>query len=254
MPLDVRFYPSMLALNQAVCDHIVDIAERAITTRGRFTLALSGGSTPKPIYELLASRDYADTMNWTFVHVFWGDERCVPPTHRDSNYHMAREVLLNRVKIPLANLHRIQGETEPEKSAALYDAELRDFFIKRMNSSRPRFDLILLGMGADGHTASLFPQTPAIHETQRWTMAQYIEKLGSWRITLTPTVINAAANVFFVVTGDDKAQTVRRVLNDPYNPDELPAQIVKPTDGVLRWYLDSGAGHALQDHSIVQAE
>jgi len=246
MPADVRVYPSTLALNHAVCDQIVEIAERAITTRGRFTMALSGGNTPKPIYEMLATRDYADAINWTFTHIFWGDERCVPPTDHDSNYYMAREVLLNRVRIPLGNLHRIHGEIEPQKAAELYEADLRDFFVKRLNSPRSRFDLILLGMGGDGHTASLFPGIPAIRETQKWVAAQHIEKLNAWRVTLTPAAINAAAAVFFVVTGDDKTAMVKRVLHDPLNPNELPSQVIKPTDGMLRWYLDQTAGKGIK--------
>lgn len=243
---DIHVYPTTLSLSHAVCDQIVDIADRAITTRGRFTIALSGGNTPKPIYEMLSSRDYGEQINWNFTHVFWGDERCVPPTDRESNYHMAREILLNRVRIPLANLHRMHGEIEPEKAAEQYEADLREFFGKRMSLSKARFDLVLLGMGADGHTASMFPGMPAVRETEKWVMAQHVEKLDSWRLTLTPIAINGAANVYFVVTGEDKVATLKRVLKDSPNPDELPAQVIKPADGKLRWYLDATAGKGIK--------
>ncbi|MDX2159807.1 MAG: 6-phosphogluconolactonase [bacterium] len=245
MAVDVRVYPSTLALAHAVCDQIVDIADRAITTRGRFTMALCGGSTPKPIYEMLASRDYAEAFNWTYAHVFWGDERCVPPTHPDSNYRMARELLLNRVKVPLSNLHRMEGENNPVKASEAYEADLRDFFTKRMGIPKARFDLVLLGMGGDGHTASLFPGLSAVTETEKWVMAQYVEKLDSWRLTLTPAAINAASHVFFLVTGAEKNATLRRVLTEPADPPALPAQAIQPVSGKLRWYLDEPAGRGL---------
>lgn len=242
---ETRSYQSTLMLSTAVCDRIVEIAERAITTRGRFVLGLSGGKTPRPIYEMLSTRDYADAINWNFTHIFWSDERCAPPDHADSNYYMARDLLLNRVKVPLANLHRIQGELEPQVAADLYEADLRNFFGKRMNSAKPRFDLHLLGIGADGHTASLFPNMPAVHEKERWVVAHHVEKLDAWRITMTPLALNAAANIFFVVTGADKNATAKRILQGKPNVDELPAQAIKPVDGQLRWYFDAAAGKGL---------
>jgi 6-phosphogluconolactonase len=239
---ETRVYQSTLGLAHAVCDQIVDIAERAITSRGRFVLGLSGGKTPKPVYEMLANPDYSDAINWNFTHVFWSDERCVPPDHVESNYRMGRDLLLNRVRVPVANFHRIHGELEPKEAADLYEADLRDFFGKRMNTARPRFDLHLLGIGEDGHTASLFPGLPAVHETEKWVVSHYVEKLDTWRVTMTPEAINAAANIYFIVTGEEKNATVKRILHDDINIDELPAQAIKPTDGRLVWYLDSAAG------------
>ncbi len=247
MAIDARVYQTTLALSHAVADAIVDAADKAITTRGRFTIALSGGSSPKPLYEMLATREYAEAINWNFTHVFWGDERCVPKDHHDSNYHMARESLLNRVKIPISNMYRIEGEREPAQAAERYEAVLRDFFGKRANTRQARFDVLLLGIGTDGHIASLFPGQSGVRETEKWVVAQHIEgaSVTPDRVTLTPVALNAAANIFFVVTGEDKVPALRRIFNDPANPDELPAQAIQPTNGIVRWYLDAAAGKAL---------
>ena len=247
MTSDIRVYQSTLALSHAVCDYFVDLADRAITTRGRFTVALSGGNTPIPIYEMLASRDYAEQINWNYVQVFWSDERCVPPDAHDSNYRMARHLLLSRVQIPISNLHRMKGEEPPETAAETYEANLREFFTRRLGIPRARFDLVMLGMGGDGHTASLFPGMDAVRETEKWVLPQYIEKLDSWRLTLTPAAINAASNVCFVVTGTDKADTAKHVLHDPPDPNIFPAQAINPVNGKLRWYFDGGAGKGLKD-------
>ncbi len=247
MAVDIRVYQSTLALSHAVSDYFLDLADRAITTRGRFTVALSGGKTPNPIFEMLASRDYAEQINWNYVHVFWSDERCVPPDDHDSNFRVARHLLLSRVQIPIANIHRMRGEDEPEPAATAYDAVLREFFTRRLGIPRARFDLVMLGMGADGHTASLFPAMNAVRETEKWVMAQHVEKLDSWRLTLTPAAINAASNVAFVVTGAEKADILKRVLKDPPDPNNLPAQAINPVNGNVRWFLDTGAGKALKD-------
>jgi 6-phosphogluconolactonase len=178
-------------------------------------------------------------VDWARVHVFWGDERCVPPDHAESNYRMAREALLDQVSIiPAQNVHRMRGEIDPEEAADGYETDLRACFGV---SAPPRFDLILLGMGDDGHTASLFPGAEAIREQARWVAAYYVEKLGAWRLTLTPVVLNAAANVIFLVVGAGKAARLREVLDGPYQPDRLPAQVVRPSDGRLLWMVDQAA-------------
>jgi len=232
-------------LAQAAAEQFVTLAQEAIARRGRFSVALAGGSTPRCTYTLLGHEPFASQVDWTHVHIFWGDERCVPPDHPESNYRMARETLLDRLPIPAANVHRIPCEQAPEQAATAYEATLRAFFTEGETPSEgnptPRFDLVLLGMGEDGHTASLFPGTAALHEEERWVVATYVEKLGAWRVTLTPVVLNAAAHVTFLVAGERKARRLQEVLMGPYQPDRLPAQIVRPRHGRLTWLVDTEA-------------
>ena len=239
---DIEVYADASALARAAAEHFVALSAEAISQRERFAVALSGGSTPRAAYALLAASEFVSRVEWARVHVFWGDERCVPPEHPDSNFRMAREALLDRVPIPAGNIYRMRGEAEPALAADEYQIALRTFFA----NGQPRFDLILLGMGDDGHTASLFPGTAAIHEQVRWAAAQYVEKLRAWRVTLTPVVINAAANVAFVVSGAGKAERLKQVLTGPYQPDVLPSQIVRPTHGRLSWLVDSDAAARLK--------
>ena len=244
---EFRVYPDGASLARAAAEHFATLATEALAARGRFAVALSGGSTPHPTYALLASPEFAGRVDWPRVHVFWGDERGVPPDHPDSNYRMAREALLDHVPLPAHNVHRIHGEMEPQQAAAGYEHTLRAFFAQHPGRPSPRFDLILLGMGDDGHTASLFPGTAALHEGARWVVAHYVHKLRVWRVTLTPVAINAAAHVTFLVSGAGKAERLRQVLNGPYQPDVLPVQIVRPTDGRLLWLADAAAAAQLGD-------
>ncbi len=237
---EVTVYANPGALADAAAAHIVRLAREAVEARGRFVLALSGGATPGATYVRLAQDDLAGQVDWARVHVFWGDERCVPPDHPDSNARMARETLLDRVPIPPENVHRIPAEQEPVRAAEAYERALRDFF-----GEAPRFDLVLLGLGDDGHTASLFPGAAAIHERERWTLAVYVEKVGAWRVTLTPPVLNAARQATFLVVGAGKAVCLREVLAGPYQPDTLPAQIVWPADGRVLWLVDRAAAAEL---------
>jgi len=255
---EIKVYPDPTSLAWAAAEHFVAQATEAVAARGLFTVALSGGSTPRSTYALLASADNADRsgrqhprefalrVDWPRVHVFWGDERCVPPDHTDSNYCMGREVLLDHVPIPRRNVHRIRGEMEPEQAANEYERTLQSFFDARPGEPSPQFDLILLGMGGDGHTASLFPGTASVHEEARWVVAHYVDKLSAWRVTLTPVVVNAAAHVTFLVAGAGKAERLHQVLAGRYQPDVLPAQIVRPTDGQLLWLVDAAAAARLQ--------
>ncbi|MBC8132134.1 MAG: 6-phosphogluconolactonase [Deltaproteobacteria bacterium] len=236
--LDVR--PTPADVTAAAAAHIVDAAAVAVAAAGRFTIALSGGSTPRALYTLLATTPYASRIDWSRVHVFWGDERCVPPDHPGSNYRMTREVLLDPVKIPPANVHRIHGEDEPHSAAAAYDGALRQAF----PVSPAQFDLMLLGMGDNGHTASLFPGLTAVQESARWVVAEYVAEVSMWRVTLTPAIINAAAHVLLLVAGADKAPMLRRVLEGPRDPNALPVQIVKPA-GQLTWLVDAAAASHL---------
>jgi len=232
-----------------VTDFITELATTAIAERGRFTFAFSGGNTPRPVYERLASARYSDRIDWSRVHIFFGDERCVPPDDPRSNYHMARTTLCDRVPIPATHVHRIHGEDPPEQAAEEYAKELWRAFgdsYRMGGSPASGFDLVLLGMGDNGHTASIFPGLAAVTESVHWVMAQYVEVAGMWRVTLTPVILNAAHQVAFLVAGADKAEMLSNVLEGPYQPGVLPAQIIKPTHGELHWLIDAAAAAQLR--------
>ena len=239
---EIEVFADTTQLIRAEAERIAMLASEAIEARGRFLMCLSGGHTPKPLYELLASPPYAEWLDWTRIHLFWGDERCVPPNHPDSNYRMTREALISRVPIRPENVHRIRGEDEPDEAADEYERVLHDFFGPEDVPLRS-FDLALLGMGPDGHTASIFPGTPATREERRWAMPVHVERLrNSWRVTLLPIVLNAAADVTFLVAGRDKAPRIRELLGeDRERRSFLPAGLVKPKSGTLHWMLDAAA-------------
>ena len=232
--------PDPEAVIQAAAKRILALSSAALRTQDRYSVALSGGSTPRRLYETLAAPPFSEQIPWERVHVFWGDERCVPPDDPGSNYRMARESLLDHVPLSADNIHRVRGELEPEAAARAYVRELRDFF----DAPWPTFDLVLLGMGDDGHTASLFPGSRALGETTRPVVGVTADHQDrpARRVTLTPPAINAARQVIFLVTGAGKAETLRAVLEGPYQPLALPAQIVRPTDGQLLWLVDSTGG------------
>lgn len=217
-------------------------AAEAIARAGRFAVALSGGSTPRAVYALLASPEFRERIDWPRVHLFWGDERCVPPGHPDSNFRMVREALLAKIEIPLENIHRMIGEREPAEAAAAYEEELKKFFGAE---HVPRFDLIFLGLGEDGHTASLFPGTAALDDTEHWVAAIYVERLQSYRLTLTLPVINAARQATFLVSGASKARIVREILASDSALQNYPVAKVRPVDGQLTWLIDGDAANAL---------
>ena len=236
--MSVRVYESTEALAEAAAGEFEARAAGAIEERGRFTVVLAGGSTPRATYETLA-RDYAGRIDWGKVHVFFGDERTVPPDDEDSNYRMAREALLDHV--PVASVHRIQGELPPDEAAEAYEEELRDFFGP---DGLPRFDLILLGLGGDGHTASLFPETSALEVHDRWVVANPVLKLETTRITLTVPVVNAARAVCFLVAGEDKAEALGQILGGHADPRAYPASLIQPQGGP-NWMLDQPAASEL---------
>jgi 6-phosphogluconolactonase len=238
--VSVNVYESSEELADAAAGGFATRADEAIDERGRFAVVLAGGSTPKATYEILA-RDYADRIDWSNVHVFFGDERSVPPDHEDSNYRMTREDLLDHV--PVGSIHRMQGELSPDEAAEAYEEELRDFF---RSEDLPRFDLILLGIGGDGHTASLFPETSALEVHDRWVVANPVLKLGTTRITLTVPVINAARAVYFLVAGEGKADALAEILEDDPDPREYPASLIQPQGGST-WMLDRSAASLLGD-------
>ena len=241
---EVRVLPDATTLARAAADAFLRAAREAIDATGRFTVALSGGSTPKAIFKLLADNHAAgaNMLPWDKVQLFFGDERHVPPDHPESNFRMASETLLSKVPIPAENIHRIEGELNAADAAARYEARLRSVFAITGNGT-PRFDLIMLGMGSDGHTASLFAGTGALQETNALVSANWIEKFQSHRITFTFPLINAAAEVLFVAGGADKATMLRNVLHG--GPQTYPAQGIRPVNGRLVWLVDEAAARAL---------
>ena len=242
----IERFPDSHALARAAAEHFIRLADEAITLRGRFAVALSGGETPKMLYQQLAGAEMAARVHWSRIYVFWGDERCVAPDDADSNYRLAYESLLRHIPIPPENIHRIHGELPPKRAAKEYARRLAEFFFL-LDHEIPRFDLILLGLGTNGHTASLFPYTSALHAQSETVIAQFIEELHAWRITLTPPVLNHAANVIFLVSGSEKAEILRAVLHGPAQPDRYPAQLVQPTAGRLLWFGDEEAAASLEE-------
>lgn len=253
----VRIYrdPEELALKAARL--FARLADQYVVGSGRFTVALSGGSTPKAMLSLLAADPFADTVPWSSIYFFWGDERCVPPDHPDSNYRMASEALLSKVPVPPANVFRVPAEnSDPGQAAEEYAATLTRFFRTGPGATRsgtaplsnlPRFDLVFLGMGPDGHTASLFPHTTALHADEQIVVANYVEKFKAYRITLTASVINNGRNVSFLVAGADKAETLKSVLEGSYQPELYPSQLIRPRNGTLLWMVDEAAARLLAD-------
>lgn len=237
--MNLLIYETPEELAEAAARDFAAKAEAAIGERGRFAVALAGGSTPEASYEALA-RDYADKLDWSRLHVFFGDERTVPPHHEDSNYRMAQRTLLSHVTV--GSVHRMRGELPPGEAAAAYEDELREFFEP---SEVPGFDLILLGIGEDGHTASLFPETAALDVTDRWVVANPVLKLETMRLTLTIPVINAAKAVTFLVAGESKAGTLREILEGDVDPRAYPAKFIRPESGELTWMVDRAAAEQL---------
>ena len=233
---DIQIFKDLPALSQAAAQLFIDCANQAIAARGQFLVALSGGGTPTATYRLLVDAP----IDWTRVHVFWGDERCVPVSDPGNSYAQARDVLLAHVPIPAGNIPRVESELEPAAAAQAYAATLRGF-----GSPWPRFDLILLGMGDDGHTASLFPGSPVDEAEPVIAVTAHYQDRPANRVSLTPRVINDARQVAFLVSGPSKSETLASVLNGDYHPDALPAQRIRPSDGTLTWLMDAAAGSKL---------
>ena len=241
--------PDAAALARRAAQHFVEQAEQAVAARGCVRIAISGGSTPKAAFALLAdpTQPWRERMPWDKLELFWVDERCVPPDHPDSNYRMTREALLNHVPLKSEQIHRMEGELEPEKAAVRYEAALRNSF-NLEGAELPRFDVVQLGMGPDGHTASLFPHTVALHETSRLVMANHVETVkDSWRITLTRPVINCGHEVFFLIEGAEKAVILNEVFEGERDPERLPSQMINPVGGILTLLLDRAAASLLPE-------
>jgi 6-phosphogluconolactonase len=247
--MQIKYYvePDPAALARRAAQYFLEMAREAVEARGRARIAISGGSTPKTTFALLADSNepWRTHMPWENLDLYWVDERCVPPDHPDSNYRMTREAMLDHVPLKPEQIHRIEGELEPEAAAARYESELRNGF-RLEGAESPRFDLVALGMGPDGHTASLFPHTEAIHELGRLAVANHVpQQKDSWRVTLTWPVINHASSVFFLIAGADKAEILNEVLTGPPDVERLPSQLIWPASGILTLILDKAAAALL---------
>ncbi|HEY3705539.1 MAG TPA: 6-phosphogluconolactonase [Terracidiphilus sp.] len=246
--LRIKYYvePDRAALARRTAQYLVEMAAEAVDARGQARIAVSGGTTPKAAFSLLADphQRYRGSMPWDRIDLYWVDERCVAPDDVESNYRMTRESLLSQVPLPGEQVHRMEGELDPEAAAARYESELRNSF-RLEGAESPRFDLIALGMGDDGHTASLFPYTAAIHEMGRLVTANHVPQKDTWRITLTWPVINHASSVFFEIAGESKAEVVREVFMGPRDPERLPSQLIWPSSGILTLFLDKAAAALL---------
>ena len=234
---DVHVMPTPEEAPRAAAGFVTGLAGEHGTAAGRFTIALSGGSTPRLLYQTLACDPYAAGMAWDRWCVFWSDERCLPPDHDESNYRMARETLLDRVCIPAQQIHRMRGEIEPEEAAEAYASVVLD--------TSPSFDLILLGIGEDGHTASLFPGTEALQERRKLVVANWAPRLQAYRITFTLPLINMAKNVAFLATDQSKAEVLRDVLEPAQGEHTLPAAMVRPAQGIVHWFVTRDAARLL---------
>jgi 6-phosphogluconolactonase len=234
------------ALASRAAQHFVELAEESVGARGRARIAISGGSTPKAAFALLADshHPWRVRMPWDKLDLWWVDERCVPPDHTESNYRMTREALLDQVPLRPEQIHRMEGELDPEEAAARYESGLRNGF-RLEGAELPRFDLVQLGMGPDGHTASLFPHTEALSEMSRLAVANHVPQVNMWRITLTWPVINHARSVFFLIGGEDKAGVVNEVFTGPLDVTRLPSQLIRPASGILTIILDKSAAQML---------
>lgn len=238
---EVRIAADPEALAREAGEWLILQIRRIVDSKGRCAVALSGGTTPEKLYRFWSEPEVSRRIPWDRVHFFWGDERHVPPQHADSNYRMVRQAWA-QVPVPEVNLHRVPAEEpEAEEAARQYESTLREFFTEGL----PRFDLMLLGLGPDGHTASLFPGGDAVFETERWVVAPYVPKLSTYRISLTVPVINASEQTVFLVAGSSKAPALKAVWSDPKDPLKLPAQAIEPKEGKLIWWLDRAAAQDL---------
>ena len=252
----IRQMSDTKALYVAAAEQVCRIGQLAFETTGRFSLVLSGGTTPKPLYELLSAPPFSTSLDWTKVEFFWGDERVVAPDSPESNYRMARDAMFDKLKVPAEHIHRIRAEEKDlDKAAQAYEEEIEKVIGKVAGVGRrpPSFNLFLLGMGPDGHTASIYPDTDAVHVTDRWVIPVDVPSLNAKRITMTPTLINRAHFIIFIVTGRNKADVVHDVLQGPRNPRHCPAQLIHPLTGEVIWFADAEASSKLIQHHRTEA-
>jgi 6-phosphogluconolactonase len=234
-------YETAEAASEACARKVLELLGRALSTQPRATIAVSGGTTPKRMFAELAQSG----LDWTKVHLFWVDERCVPPTDSQSNYKLAKENFIDAARFPAANVHRIQGELEPATAANLYAADVRSFFQLSDRDPMPHFDVVHRGIGPDAHTASLFPGEPLIDDHKNLTAAVYVEKFQQWRVTLLPGVLEAARHTLMLAAGADKAEPLHSVVHEPYDPKRYPAQITTYDGEGVMWFLDKPAARLI---------
>ena len=238
---NIKIFKTVEALNETVANLIVETAEESVKTNGRFILSLSGGNTPKSLYTLLSVYPYRDLIPWNKTFVFWVDERCVPMNYESNNAHMASEYLFKKIEIPAANIFPVKVNLTPSGAAENYEQMLKDFFGK----NQPVFDIILLGLGENGHTASLFPNTSVLFEKSHWVKEVFVEELQMYRITMTVPIINKARNIFILITGKEKSGILRTVFTVPDKPQKYPVQLIKPENGEIIWFADNKAASKL---------
>lgn len=237
-PRDVLIYGGLAELSKNAANFFLELSLKEVSSKGVFTAALSGGHTPLALYNALSSGYYKKSVPWKNVHLFWGDERCVKPDNPQSNYGAAYNALISKVPIPAENIHRMHGEADPAEATREYDGELKRFF----GGAAPVFDLVLLGLGADGHTLSIFPSSKAVREKDRLVVENYVEKLGQFRLTMTIPLVNNASNIVFLVSGEDKASVLKEVLE---GEGRYPAEMIRPVNGRLVWMVDKQAAEFL---------
>ncbi len=238
---NVRVFQSETELAAAAGKYIIELAKHTVETRGRFVIALSGGHTPEQLYTLLSKPPFRDQLPWHKTFIFWGDERCVQSNDKRNNAHMTKALLLDHVDISLSNTYPVPVEFSPAEAAKKYEHTIKAFF----GDDPPRFDLILLGLGENGHTASIFPGSDVISDDTHLVREIYVPEQKMFRITMTANLINQACNIIFLVTGESKAEILNTVLTTPYQPDKYPAQLIKPVNGNLYWFIDNKAANLL---------
>ena len=243
MKYNLRIFETPYALSVAAANLIIKLADKSIKARGKFVISLSGGNSPEKLYSLLATPDFNDKMPWKNIFIFWGDERCVSLVDPQNNAHMAKSLLLDRVGIPPSNIYPVPVNLLPSEAAAQYNQTIKQFF----GDDEPRFDLMLLGLGENGHTASLFPGTKVLLEKEPGVKEEFIDELKMFRITMTAPLINKARNIVFLVSGKAKAEIVYTMFTVPYQPDTYPAQMIKPENGELLWMVDNAAAALLPE-------
>ena len=239
--MQLHIFDDKETMSEQLASWIAHLVQDTLKNQDYFTLVLSGGGTPKLLFEKLASGEYKNKIDWKRVHIFWGDERAVPFDDDRNNAKMAYDILINHIDVPSGQVHIMRTDIEPKLAAEEYEKILHQYFDKTSNS----FDLVLLGMGDDGHTLSLFPGSPIIEEHEHWVNSVYNEQQKMYRITLMPVIVNKASNIVFMVDGAKKANILQRVIEGPYIPLKLPAQIVKPSNGELSWFLDKAVAKEL---------
>lgn len=242
----VNIFPDLESMSRAAAEFFIDIADKAVKAKRKFSVALSGGNTPRAMFEYLADIERQKRTPWEKIDIFWGDERCVPQSDPSNNAFNAFSLLLNKIPAASGNIHKIESDLPPDEAAKRYEDVLRNYF----GNESPRFDLIFLGLGENGHTASLFPHTPVLKEIERWVSSVFLEERNMSRITLTPAVINQAENIVFLVAGTNKAWILRQVIEGEYEPYRFPAQLIRPVNGILYWFVDNEASRLLSKKLI----